>query len=156
MDVTVPGTHDAFSTSRSWQHRRWFTHHWDVLGVIAFGGALGTLARYGLGLTIPFRTDGFPWSTLVVNVSGCLAIGAFMAAITEMFTAHRLLRPFLGIGVLGGYTTFSSYVIDTIRLAHAGHYRAAVGYSMATLFGSLIAVLAGSSGIRSISRKART
>lgn len=156
MDVTVPETHDFFVTRRSRPHRRCFAQHWDVLGVIACGGSLGSLARYGLGLAIPSRMGGFPWSTLVVNVSGCLAIGGFMVAITEMFTAHRLLRPFMGIGVLGGYTTFSSYVIDTIGLAHAGHYRAAIGYSTVTVFGSLAAVFAGASGMRLIFRKART
>jgi len=69
-----------------------------VLGVIAAGGAAGALARYGLAL--PHRPDGWPWATFITNLSGCLLIGVLMALIDQL-RPHRLVRPFIGIGVLG-------------------------------------------------------
>jgi len=116
---------------------------WAVLGVISAGGALGTMARYGLASAWPHRLDQFPWATFVTNVSGCLLIGVLMVLITEVWSAHRLLRPFLGIGVLGGFTTFSTYTVDIQQLVAAGAARTALIYLAGTLAVALIAVYAG-------------
>lgn len=115
----------------------------DVLAVISAGGALGAVARYGLGRAIPRGPADFPWPTFVVNVTGCLVIGVFMVAITEAFAAHRLLRPFLGVGVLGGFTTFSTYTVDGVRLVRGGDYRIALLYVLGTMLACLLAVVLG-------------
>jgi CrcB protein len=125
---------------------------WAVLGVISAGGALGALARYGLASAWPHRPDQFPWATFVTNVSGCLLIGVLMVLITEVWSAHRLLRPFLGIGVLGGFTTFSTYTVDIQQLVAAGAARTALVYLAGTLAVALTAVYAGITLTRLITR----
>jgi CrcB protein len=115
-----------------------------VLGVVAAGGVLGAEARYGLGVLLPHGPAGWPWSTLVANLSGCLLIGVLMVVITELTVAHRLVRPFLGVGVLGGYTTFSTATVDVLTLAHAGRPLAALAYVVAT---PVLAVLACGIGV---------
>jgi CrcB protein len=104
----------------------------DVLAVIAAGGVLGAEARYLTGVLLPPAGDAWPWSTLLINVSGCVLIGVLMVVITELLYAHRLVRPFLGVGVLGGYTTFSTVTVEALTLMTAGRPGAAVGYLVAT------------------------
>ncbi|MFJ6012365.1 fluoride efflux transporter CrcB [Streptomyces sp. NPDC092952] len=111
-----------------------------VVAVVALGGATGACARYGASLLWPTAATGFPWTTLVVNVIGCAVIGAFMVVISEAWSAHRLVRPFFGTGVLGGFTTFSTYAVDIQRLVDGGRVRAALGYLGLTLLAALTAV----------------
>ncbi|MER5612791.1 fluoride efflux transporter CrcB [Streptomyces sp. NPDC002215] len=112
----------------------------SVVAVVALGGAIGASARYGAALIWPTAPDGFPWTTLVVNAVGCAVIGVFMVVISEAWTAHRLVRPFFGTGVLGGFTTFSTYAVDIQRLLDGGRLRAGLGYLGLTLFAALAAV----------------
>lgn len=116
---------------------------WATLATIAAGGALGALARYGVQATFPAPPAGFPWATFTINVVGCLLIGVLMVLITEVWGGPRLLRAFLGVGVLGGFTTFSSYVVDIQRLVARGAAGTALVYLAATLIAALIAVYAG-------------
>jgi CrcB protein len=116
---------------------------WGIIGVVAAGGVLGALARYGLGLAFPYPAGGFPWATFAVNVSGCLLIGALLVLVTEAFRAPRLVRPFLGTGVLGGYTTFSTAMVDTIRLLDRGAVVVGLLYLFGTLLAALLAVYSG-------------
>ncbi|MEK2475056.1 MULTISPECIES: fluoride efflux transporter FluC [Streptomyces] len=117
---------------------------WPVIGAVAVGGALGATARYAAGLLWPTPEAAFPWTTLVVNVVGCALMGILMVLITEVWTGHRLLRPFLGTGILGGFTTFSTYAVDIGRLAAAGRLPLALAYLAGTLLAALSAVaLAG-------------
>src|SRR5215510_11721474 len=116
---------------------------WDVLAAIAAGGVIGALCRYEVSRTWPHAPGAFPWSTLAVNLSGCLLIGILMVIILELVDAHRLTRPFLGVGVLGGYTTFSTASVELDRLLAAGRPAAALMYMTASLVGSVIAVWAG-------------
>lgn len=113
-----------------------------MLAAVAAGGALGALARYGLGVAWPSAPGGFPAATFVVNVSGCLAIGALLALV-ERRPAGRLVRPFLGGGVLGGYTTFSTYVLDIYDALAAGRTLVAAGYLVGTVVAALVATWAG-------------
>ncbi|MCX5110924.1 fluoride efflux transporter CrcB [Streptomyces sp. NBC_00378] len=112
----------------------------SVVAVVALGGAIGASARYGAALVWPTAPGGFPWTTLVVNAVGCAVIGVFMVVISEVWTAHRLVRPFFGTGVLGGFTTFSTYAVDIQRLLDGGRLRAGLGYLGLTLFAALAAV----------------
>jgi CrcB protein len=121
-----------------------------VLVAIAVGGIIGAEARYGLGLAWPHATDGWPWSTLVINTSGCLLIGVLMVLITERFTPHPLLRPLVGVGVLGGYTTFSTFTVDIIALAVHGRPLVAIGYLLVTPVAALSAVWIGASITRRV------
>ncbi|UBU09147.1 fluoride efflux transporter CrcB [Nonomuraea gerenzanensis] len=114
-----------------------------VLAAIAAGGALGALARFGAQTALPNGPADFPWATFLVNVSGCLLIGVLMVVITEVRRAHRLVRPFLGVGVLGGYTTFSTYAVDVRRAVAAGAPVTGLVYLAATMLAALAAVAAG-------------
>ncbi|MFI6784615.1 fluoride efflux transporter FluC [Micromonospora sp. NPDC050276] len=115
----------------------------SLLATIAAGGVLGAVVRYGLSVAWPHAPGEFPWSTFVTNVTGCLLIGVLMVLITEAWTAHRLVRPFLGVGILGGYTTFSTYAVDIQQAVAAGHPRIALVYLAGTLAAALAAVYTG-------------
>jgi fluoride exporter len=128
---------------------------WAVLAVISAGGALGSLARYGVALAVPPSRTGFPWATFIVNVTGCLLIGALMVAVTEVWSGRLLVRPFLGVGVLGGYTTFSTYVVDTQRLVNRGAAGTGLLYLVGTLVAALLAVYAGTGLARLFLRSSR-
>ncbi|MFI5914266.1 fluoride efflux transporter FluC [Dactylosporangium sp. NPDC051541] len=119
-------------------------HPAPVLLAIAAGGVCGALARYGVAQAWPHTRGGFPWSTLVINVTGCFLIGVLMVIVTEVATERRLLRPFAGVGVLGGYTTFSTYAVDIHQTAAAGAPLTALAYLAVTAVGALLAVWAGS------------
>ncbi|MFG2040497.1 fluoride efflux transporter FluC [Dactylosporangium sp. NPDC048998] len=114
-----------------------------VLAAISAGGVCGTLARYGLSTAWPHPRGEFPWTTLLINVSGCLLIGVLMVIVTQVAPDRRLLRPFVGVGVLGGYTTFSTYVVDIHQTASAGAPWVALAYLAVTVVGALLAVWAG-------------
>ncbi|WP_431925253.1 fluoride efflux transporter FluC [Nonomuraea jabiensis] len=116
---------------------------WPVLAAISAGGALGALARYGISSALPHDPAGFPWSTFLVNVSGCLLIGVLMTLIDQVWTGRRLLRPFWGVGVLGGFTTFSTYILDIHQAMRAGAPGVALAYLAATLVAALLAVWVG-------------
>ncbi|WP_158840624.1 fluoride efflux transporter FluC [Saccharothrix deserti] len=93
-----------------------------VLGAIALGGGLGGLARYGVSSVV-----AGPWGLLLINVLGCALIGVLMVLVPRL---HPLARPFFGVGVLGGFTTFSAYALDIVHLGGL----MAFGYLFATLF----------------------
>lgn len=115
----------------------------DVLAVIAFGGALGSTARYGLSMLLPHPPDHIAWSTLAVNLTGAFLLGLLMVFVNDVWPPSRYVRPFLGVGVLGGYTTFSTYMLDALALVAAGQLGAFAGYVVLTLFGGLLAVWCG-------------
>lgn len=127
---------------------------WPVVTVVAAGGAVGALLRYGASRL--WRNGGdahavwrvgeaaFPWTTLVVNAVGCFLMGVLTVALKERFTrAPRLLNPFLGTGVLGGFTTFSSYTDDTRRLLENDQAGTALGYLVLTVAAALAGVSLG-------------
>jgi len=97
------------------------------LVVIALGGAVGALARYGLsGAVHRFASPYFPWGTFVVNVAGCLVFG-FIAGLTdERLTIDQTTRAFLLVGVLGAFTTFSTFSFETVELLRNGETAAAL------------------------------
>jgi fluoride exporter len=117
-------------------------HPW-VLPVISLGGMLGASARYALELGWPRAPGGVPWATLGINVSGCLLIGVLMVYVVEVGGAHSLLRPFLGVGVLGGFTTFSTYTVETHTLLTEGRATLALGYLVGTLVAAMATVTVG-------------
>ena len=114
-------------------------HEWDLLGVIAAGGILGAEARYGIGRWISHPVATMPWSTVLINIIGSLLLGGVMALI-DTRGAPRLLRPFVGVGILGGFTTFSTFAVDVDQLLHAHRAAVAAGYLAVTVLGCLAAV----------------
>ena len=110
---------------------------------MVIGGAAGTLARYGLGVWARdvFRS-GFPWGTMIVNVSGSLLLG-FMMHITERSQGAGNWRALLAIGFCGAYTTFSSFSYETARLMQRERWLPAAGNAIGNLLLSLICVFAG-------------
>lgn len=116
---------------------------WDVLLVISAGGALGSLARWGVGELLPWSGDGFPWATFVENVSGGFALGVLMVLLLDLWPARRYLRPFLGVGVLGGYTTFSTYMLESRDLLAGDQAGTAFAYLAGSLVAGLVAVWLG-------------
>jgi len=123
------------------------------IAVVSAGGVLGALARYGL--TAAFPHQGFPWATFVINVSGCLLIGALMVLVTEVWAGRRLVRPFLGVGVLGGYTTFSTYAVDIRDLVRSGAPLVAALYLVGTVVAAIGAVYVGVAATRWAMRRHR-
>ncbi|GAB2491861.1 hypothetical protein GCM10027187_68370 [Streptosporangium sandarakinum] len=119
------------------------SHH-AVLAFIAAGGAAGATARYGAGLLWPTPDGSFPWTTLGVNAVGCLLIGVLMAVLAAASAAPAWVRPFLGTGVLGGFTTFSTFSVDIQGLLLGGRPGVALAYLAVTPVAALIAVTAGS------------
>lgn len=115
----------------------------DVLATVAVGGAIGAVCRYGLAEAMARRPGGFPWATLVANVLGCLLIGLLMVLLTERAGAPRLARPFLGVGMLGGFTTFSTYAVETQLLTREGAPGTAMVYLVVTPVAALVAVAVG-------------
>ncbi|GLU48278.1 fluoride efflux transporter FluC [Nocardiopsis ansamitocini] len=113
---------------------------WRILGVIAGGGALGALARHGLAEAWSPEPGAVAWVIVLVNVSGCALIGVLMELLPRLWPSSRLIRPFWGVGVLGGYTTFSTSVLDVVTTVRAGVPHLALGYLGATLVGALVAV----------------
>lgn len=128
---------------------------WPVLAMISVGGALGALARYGIGVAFPAAASGFPWGTFAVNVAGSLLIGVLMVLVTEVWPDRRLIRPFVGVGVLGGFTTFSAYAVDIQRLLDADAAGTALAYLAGTLAAALAAVAVGLAVTRAAVRRVR-
>jgi CrcB protein len=105
--------------------------------VLSIGGALGVNARYWLGVLMARWTGPhFPWATVLINVSGSFAIG-FLAVILAYHWPHPLGRLFIVTGFLGGYTTFSSFTFESLKLWEDGEK----GLSLANTFGSVAAGL---------------
>jgi CrcB protein len=118
-------------------------HHPAILGAISVGGAAGALVRYGLGLAFPAAASAFPWTTFAINAVGCLLIGFLMVLVTDVWPDQRLIRPFFGAGLLGGFTTFSTYVVDIQRLLSHGAPVTALIYLTGTVLAALLAAWAG-------------
>ncbi|MET0183591.1 MAG: fluoride efflux transporter CrcB [Caulobacterales bacterium] len=114
--------------------------------LVALGGALGACARYGVSVLI--GAHAFPWATLAINVAGGMAMGVLVGLVNDSGHAARLL---LGVGVLGGFTTFSAFSLETVRLAESGQTTAAFGYVLASVILSISACWLGLAIARSAS-----
>lgn len=121
---------------------------WDVVLAVSCGGALGSLARWGVNEVLPTTEHAFPWGTFVENLSGGFLLGVLTILLLEVWPPSRYLRPFLGVGVLGGYTTFSAYMLQTRDLLIAEQYVGAAAYLFGTLVFGLAAVWLGMWAVR--------
>ena len=111
---------------------------------VALGSALGGCLRYLATLGVNALTQrGFPWGTLTVNVAGCLLIGVLHVLVVERGGGAESLRLFAMVGVLGGFTTFSSFSLETLLLVQQGALGRAAAYVAASVFVCLVASVAG-------------
>jgi len=106
---------------------------WDVLVAIALGGMIGATARYKLATWMTVPPGTFPWATFWTNVSGSFVLGFLLVLLIERFPPTRYARAFAGTGVLGAYTTFSTFSVETDVLVKDGHGGIAVVYVVASL-----------------------
>jgi CrcB protein len=111
-----------------------------VLLAVGLGGAFGGLARYGIGRSWPVGPGEFPWSTVLVSVSGSLVLGVLLV---ERWPPTLYVRPFAGIGLCGGYTTWSTFMTETALLLRDGRTVVAIGYLTTSLIAGLLATYAG-------------
>ena len=115
----------------------------STLLAVFVGGGLGTVARYDLAAHHPIAAGGFPWVTLLVNLTGSFAIG-LLVPLTE-HASHRvpMMRPLLMIGLLGGWTTYSTLAVEATLLVKDGDVGTMVAYLVATVAGGLALVVVG-------------
>src|SRR5919199_4329587 len=120
---------------------------------VALGGGLGAGTRYLLGGWVVGRLgSAFPFHTLLINVSGSLAIGLLLVLLTERLVVDPAWRLLLVVGFLGGYTTFSSYTFEALSLLEEGDWLAAVGYVLASNGLGLLAAYLGMVVARAVGR----
>ena len=122
----------------------------------ALGGALGALARWAVATALPHARGAWPWATLLVNLTGCLVIGALLAVLLARFPHSPWLRPFLAVGVLGGYTTYSTFAVDAVQLTRSGSALEAASYVLVSVVGGVLAVVVGLLGGRAAVRAAES
>lgn len=111
---------------------------------VALGGALGSAARYGVGLaTAGIGAGRWPVATFLVNLAGCFAIGLLAAALERHVPRDEGLRAFLVVGVLGGFTTFSAFGLETLVLLRRGDWLIAGAYAAGSVFAGVAAAALG-------------
>ena len=119
---------------------------------VALGGAVGTLARFGISAAMLGTSERFPAATLLINVAGSFAIGWLSGEWSPVL--NPTLRAALTIGFCGGFTTFSTFSIETVRMAHAGQPGRALLYVLASVVLSVAAAALGVAGARAFARHA--
>lgn len=121
-----------------------------VLAAIAAGGALGAPARYEVTRLVHVAGGGFPWGTFLVNISGSLVLGFALVVIVEHLPPSQFLRPFVAVGFLGAYTTYSTFMVEADLLVRDGHAATAIAYLVVSTLAGFAAVWVGIVGGRSI------
>lgn len=118
---------------------------WSFLGLVALGGAIGTAVRALLAAAFPAH-DGISWTILAINVVGAFCLGLLLETLAHRgpdVGRRRSVRLFVGTGVLGGFTTYSTLADDTAQLLDVGRWGAGSGYALLTVLLGLVAVAAG-------------
>ena len=115
----------------------------DILAAIAAGGALGAPARYLIGKAVHVSAGSFPWGTFWINVTGSFVLGVLLTLIVERWPPTRFVRPFVAVGFLGAYTTFSTFGVEADRLMSNGRIAVAAAYVVGSVLGAVAAVYLG-------------
>ena len=111
-----------------------------LLLLVMLGGALGAGARYLVG--VAFGIGRFPWATLCINLVGGLCMGVLVGILART-GAGEAWRLFVGVGMIGGFTTFSTFSLDIVTLVERGQAAAAIGYAALSVLGSVAALILG-------------
>lgn len=108
--------------------------------LVGIGGALGAMARYGVGTTLPAPGNGFPAATLLINIAGSVAMGVLVGVLAKTTPQFQNeIRLFVAVGLFGGFTTFSSFSLDAIFLIERGEFVLATAY----IVGSVLLAVTG-------------
>ncbi len=129
--------------------------HPRVLLAVMAGGAFGALARYQLAQALPVSANAFPWATFWTNLSGAFVLAVFMTIALERRPRASALAPFLAVGVLGAYTTFSTLAVETATLVKDGHAPLGIGYLLASVGAGLALTYLGIQVGRRVPRAAK-
>jgi CrcB protein len=123
----------------------------QLIVAVAIGGAIGSVARYlvGIGSGKLFGV-GFPWGTLIINVTGSFLIGAFVGLFATKSDLPQVARVFLTVGICGGYTTFSTFSLDAWYLIERGQTAASTAYMLGSVVLSVAALVAALHLIRAL------
>lgn len=114
------------------------------LFLVMLGGAVGAGARHLTGrAALALWGPAFPWGTLIVNLVGGLAMGLLAGWLAARTSGDEALRTLLGVGLLGGYTTFSAFSLETVTMLQRGDYAVALLYILASVIGAIAALFAG-------------
>ena len=113
------------------------------LGVIAVGGACGAAARYAILRAEPVRAGAFPYATFAINVVGALVLAVLLESLARRDNDTWWIRPFAAVGVLGGFTTFSTMCVEAMLLGRDGHVALAALYLVASAGAGVAVVVAG-------------
>jgi fluoride exporter len=118
--------------------------------LVMSGGAIGAGLRYGLSQAVPYAGNGWPWATFAANMFGGLAMGVLAAWILRGDNSAEPLRLFVGVGVLGGFTTFSAFSLEMAQMVQRGQTGLAAGYAAASVLLALGALFAGMAAAKAI------
>lgn len=138
-DPSEPQTHTADVHARTTGRRA----RPGIIAAIAIGGSLGTLSRAALGTAFPVTDDRLPFTTLGINLVGSFVLGFLIVVLLERLATPRLLRPFLTTGYLGGFTTFSTFMVESVQLGRHGHPLTAATYLIVAVIGGIGAAWLG-------------
>lgn len=125
-------------------------HDYRELAAVFAGGALGSLARAGLGTLAAGDPASWPWPTFTVNIVGAFLLGYFTTRLLERLPLSSYRRPLLGTGLCGGLTTFSTMQVETVRMIERGHWALAAGYTLASIVLGLLAVHVATKMVRRV------
>jgi fluoride exporter len=118
------------------------------LGAVFVGGFLGTVARAEVAEALPFHPGRWPWATFAVNIAGALLLGYATTRLQERLPLSAYRRPFLGTGICGGLTTFSTMQLELLRMLDGGYVILAVLYATASVAVGFLAVAAATNAVR--------
>jgi fluoride exporter len=118
------------------------------LAAIFAGGFLGAVARAGLVEALPHDAGQWPWPTFLVNLAGAFALGYFATRLQERLPLSSYRRPFLGTGLCGALTTFSTMQLELLRMLDGRHLGLAVAYAVTSLVAGFLAVAAATNLVR--------
>jgi fluoride exporter len=118
------------------------------LAAIFAGGFLGAIARAALAQSFPVARGAWPWPTFAVNIAGAALLGYFVTRLQERVAPTMYMRAFLGTGICGALTTFSTLMVELLKMIEASEWRLAIGYGAASLGGGLLAVFLATKLVR--------
>jgi CrcB protein len=126
------------------------THDRRELAAIFCGGIVGALVRTGLAQAFPDNAHSWPWAIFAVNIVGAFLLGYFVTRLAERLPTSAYKRPFLGTGLCGALTTFSTVQLELYKMARAHQWGLAVGYAAATVVAAFAAVTLATALVRRV------